>query len=202
LAGHREAINEGRISSLFWPSGKDACCPVEVGEVYPLKTGGVEITRKERVRSNGTTGWRADFILIRPAAKPEYLKRGGGLTTELKAAMPAQDDVHSAATLDPISEEAEEEAHRAAGAPPEGQIVPHHEVLEFRPSREAQQRYLRETAEQGIEETRLPLSERIRRLEESDVDLGRQLARIQEGVVAAEAKRRRLECKVPSDRAA
>lgn len=68
LAGQREAINTGNGSALFWADeGKG--CPVEVGEILPVRIGGIEIVRKERVRKKGEWLWRADFVRIYHAKK-------------------------------------------------------------------------------------------------------------------------------------
>lgn len=94
--------------------------------------------------------------------------------------------------------------HRDA-LPDEPEAVHGSELSELTGSREAMQRYDLQMATERMQLERLPLSERIRRLEECpDIDLTRNLARIRQGVEAAEAKRRRLATttKVPSDCAA
>lgn len=201
LAGKREAINKGNGSALFWADRGE--CPVEVGDVLAVKIGGIEIVRKERLRKDGSMQWRADFIRIRKSdEKPQFLKRGGGYTDDPDLAMPSQDASDVAGTLDALAWEERSEAHRGAGAAPEGQAVPDYMIATLKPSREAQQRYELEMTERRIEETALPLSQRLKRLEECDgPDLTRQFARIREGVAAAEAKRHRLQPENPSDKA-
>jgi hypothetical protein len=190
LSGQRELINKGNGSSLFWTvRSSKAPCPVEIGDFFALRGCGIEITRKERVTA---LKWRADFIRIHKAEPELLLKRGGGTTTDLDLAMRSQEDTQAATTLDAVDPEDRSEAHRAAGEPPEGAIVPYHRVLEFKPSREAQQRYLRETAEQRVEEANAPLPVRLHRLSEMarsrHVDLSSEERVIKRRIEAMERK--------------
>jgi hypothetical protein len=167
LAGKRDAINNGNGSTLFFPiPSAEMPCPVEVGEVFPVRIGGIEVIRKERVREDGQLGWRVSFKRIRKAEPEMLLKRGGGLTTDPDLALRSQDDPSAAATIDAIAPEDRSEAHRAAGEPLEGAPVPHHVVKELSGSVEAQQRYERQMAERRIEEASAPIEDRLARLRE------------------------------------
>lgn len=151
LAGKREDINAGYSTAIFWRDDGDGC-PVEVGETFSLRSGGITITRRERIRKNGQPYWRADFKRIGKPAKPYLLKRGGGYTDDPNLAMRSQDDAHSAATLDPIHPDHRSEAHRAAGEPPEPEGVPPDEIGDYRKSIEAQMKQRQEKAERRDEE--------------------------------------------------
>lgn len=201
LAGRRQAINENRASALTWPD-KGRGCPVDVGDVFTLRSCSIEITRKERIRRKGQWLWMAQFVRhVHLPDRLNLLAAAGGYTEDEDRAMRAQDDPDPATikTVHPMDNPLN------LHTPPEPEAVPRDEIANYSSSRIAQQRYIREAAERRAAERRLPLSERIRRLEECDsVDLTRQFARIGQAVEAAEAKRCRLATttKVPSDRAA
>lgn len=201
LAGVREALNRGECSSLFWPDeGKG--CPVEVGQLFSLRSCGIEITRFERMRKDGKWFWRADFIRYARFSDKPYLLSKSGITSEPRYAVRAQDDPNPGTLDRPLSAEQESDAHRNAGPPPEPEGIAPEDVARLPSSLEAKQRYELERAEVRRAEVQAPLSERVRRLECAGADLSRQFARIEQGVRAAESKARRMAPKVPSDRAA
>lgn len=207
LAGRREEINEGLAYSLMWRDTDDGC-PVEVGQVIELRSCRIQITKTHRIQKDRKWWWRAEFRRYVKGQRPQFLDRRGGLTTDRKQAMAAQDD-EDPGTLRVIREDERDlvaaVAHAGLGEQPEPEAVPDHEIADYNGSREARQQYALDMAERRVVEESIPLSERIRRLEECvDVDLSRQFARIEQGVKAAETKWRRLATttKVPSDRGA
>lgn len=137
LAGKREEINNGNGTSLFWPDPHKKPCPVEIGQTFRLRSGGIEITRRERVKEKGMMFWRADFIRIGRPTKPYLLKRGGAYTHDPDLAMRSQDDWQSAPTLDTVNPDDRSEAHRALGQPPEPEGPAPQEVASLQKTMEA-----------------------------------------------------------------
>lgn len=192
LAGHRAALNEGRSSVIFLKPLKDESCPVEVGEFFRLKKCGVEITRKERLRKDGEWVWRVDTMRIRKAAKARMLKRGGGYTTDPDLAMRSQDDAYAAATLDAVSPEGEEIAHKNAGPAPEPAAFADEDIASARSSLEAGQRYAHLQHQIRAEERLEPLPLRLARLRkearEHHIDLSGEERVIERRLQAMESK--------------
>lgn len=192
LAGYRETINEGRTSVLFLKPLKDQSCPVDVGQFFPLKKCGVEITRKEKLKQDGEWLWKVDLLRIRKASKPRLLKRGGGYTHDPDLAMRSQDDIQGAFTLDVISPEDRSEAHRAAGEPPEPEAVDDEDIWAGASSQRARERYALLQHQIRAEEREEPLLERLARVQmqakEQHIDLSGEVRVIERRVKAMEAK--------------
>lgn len=193
LAGHREAINEGRTSTLFLePLGEELKSPVEVGDFFVLKRCGVEITRKEKIRKDGEWVWRVDLLRIRKASKPRLLKRGGGYTHDPDLAMRSQDDIQNAATLSVATPDERTEAHKAAGEPPEGEAWDDAEIWNSEASQRARERYALLQYQLRAEEREEPLLERLARVakeaKEQHVDLSGEERVIERRVRAMEDK--------------
>jgi hypothetical protein len=161
LAGLREAINKGEGTSLFMPdAGGKSPCPVEIGQVFVLRTCGIEITAKQRVRRDGRPQWRVDFLRIRrDNSKPYFLKRGGDYTHDPDLAMRSQDDLQAAATLVAVNPDERSDAHRNRGEPPEPERVDdfYQRLLseEGRIKTAMQQAMQRQQREVGRQESRL-----------------------------------------------
>jgi hypothetical protein len=191
LAGHREAINEGRASVVFLKPLEDKC-PVEVGQFFVLKKCGVEVTRKERIRKDGEWIWKIDFMRIRKASKPRLLKRGGGYTTDPDLAMRSQDDIQNAATLSVATPDERTEAHRAAGEPPEPEAWDDVDIWHSASSQTARERYALLQHQLRAEEREEPLLERLARVvreaKEQHIDLSGEERVIERRVRAMEAK--------------
>jgi hypothetical protein len=211
LAGKRQAINDRELMTLIWPlmvDGREQRCPVNRGDVFDMRTCSIEITRTERSRVSGTRVWLALFSRTEKRVdRPTLLSRGTGAsyTDDPSQALGLSEDVFhgSALTIDAIEEDERSAAHKNAGEPLEPEAVPPHEIKHYRGSRDAHQRHLLEMGAQRLAIEELPLSERLRRLEDDPrADLSRQFARIRQGVEAAEAKAKRLGEKVPSEHAA
>ncbi len=204
LAGFREAINEGSLYSLVWLDRGEGS-PVEVDEVYPCRSCTIEITKVQRFQKkidwehNGEAlpagwFWRAEFATYRKAVRTHYLARRGGLTTDRKQAMAAEDDPDPG-TLRVISEDERDPVvatqHAALGEMPEA-AVPKHEVPDYLASREARQVYELDMAERRVAEGSAPLEERLTRLREMSrlrhVDITSDLAVIAQRIEKAERK--------------
>lgn len=195
LAGRRQDINEGRASALVWPDqGKG--CPVEVGQVFPLRSCRIEITRIERRRREGKWNWLAFFARYTPD-RLHLLTRGAGSTgtgyiTELKdeeQAQRAQDDPE-AATLCAADPLGRPDPNLRSAPEPEG--VPREEIPNYLGSIEAQQRYELDMAERRVAEAAAPLEERLVRLREMagrrNIDITSDLFVIEQRIEKAEAK--------------
>ena len=194
LAGQRQKINEGRAYSLLWLCSRFSACPVKSGDVFALRSCRIVITKRQRVRKQGDWYWRAEFKTYRPD-RPEFLARRGGLTSDRKLAMAAQDDPEPG-TLRVIAEgercpKAAAE-HAALGTVPEPEAVPKHEIDDYTGSRAARQRYEREMAERRLEEAEAPLEARITRLREMaaerHIDISGDLTVIEQRLAKAERR--------------
>lgn len=151
LAGQRKAVARGK-DSLLWPATDKP--PVAVGDVYPLQSFDIEITRVHVIREKGKYWgwWRAEFIR-QIEEQPFLLARRGGYTADSRGALKAEDD-QDASTLDRVSSEARSDVHRAAGEPPEPEAVPPQEVGELPSTVQAKARYIEEAEEAREDELR------------------------------------------------
>jgi hypothetical protein len=191
LKGRRQAINNGSCSPLFWPDHGQGC-PVDVGELYSLRSCGIEITRKERTRKDGKWVWRADFIRYRRCSDKPYLLSKSGITTDHRFAVRAQDDLERAGTIDAIDQDDRSDAHRNAGEPPEPEGIAPEDVADLPTSLEARQRYELQRAEVRRAEAQAPLSERIQRIHiqarQRHIDISPEIRVIERRVGAMERK--------------
>lgn len=201
LAGKREAINDRQVDVLIWPD-RGRGCPVVVGQVFHLRRFNIEITRIERLLKPRPARWKAEFTRIhREVTTVKLLKPGHGDTSDPRHAMTSGEEYGSPTlcSVDPL-----ENVHNLA-PPPEGEIPPADEVPDYQTSRENQRNYEQQMTRARLDHERLPLEARlaiVRRLAEAEgVDLGRQLAAIEQRIKAAESKVRRLSL-VASERAA
>jgi hypothetical protein len=165
LAAQRQRINEdSSISALTWPD-RGRGCPVDVGDVFKLRSASIQITRTRRLREGGRFVWLADFARYRPQ-RPYLLARGAGdghgYTTDPDLAVAAQDDPDAAtiASVDPLDNPLN---LRAA---PEPEAVAPDEVEALPRTVAARANYERERAEEWASFERLPLRERLRFLRE------------------------------------
>lgn len=194
LAGKRQAINDYDLYSLLWPDRGEKC-PVQVGEIFELRSCFIEITKTHRITHEGEKKWRAAFTRIaKRIDRPLFLSRVGDYTDDPDQAVGLREDVFhaSAPNLDAIEEEARSDAHKNEGDPLEPEPVPPHEVRDLRGSRDAQQRYLRDMAEQRGTEECAPLEERLARLREASrqrhVDVSGELRIVEKQIAKAERK--------------
>jgi hypothetical protein len=194
LAGRRQEINEGTAYSLMWVD-EGQKCPVELGDIFQLRSCRIEITKIHRIqKGRGDWWWRAEFARYVPPT-PEFLDRRGGLTENIDAAMPAQDDPEPG-TLRAISNDERDPTaaakHAALGDQPEPEAVPKDEIPNYSGSRTARQCYEREMAERRIAEATAPLEERLVRLREQarhrNIDISSDLRVIEKRIAAAEDK--------------
>jgi len=197
LAGKRQAINEGELTTLSWPmESKYDACPVEVGQILGLRSCTIEITRIERTKHEGKRSWialftryphHADRALLLPAS-------GDGYTSDPKRALGLNEDVfhESPPTIDTIEEEDRSPAHKNAGEPPEPEVIPHRVVMGTRASSDAHQRFLLEVGSERIAEQEQPLEIRLARLRANSrgrhVDISGDLRVIEERIAKAERK--------------
>ena len=197
LAGKRKAINEGELTTLSWPiKTKGDPCPVELGELFGLRSCTIEITRIERTRHGAKRTWialftryphHADRPLLIPAA-------GDGYTTDPRRALGLKEAVfHDApTTIDTIEEGDRSPEHKNAGEPPEPEAIPHEVVKDSRGSRDAHQRFLLEVGAERVAEQEHPLEIRLTRLRASSrarhVDISNDLRVIEDRIAKAERK--------------
>lgn len=204
LAGKRQGINEGEVYSLVWPDTGDGC-PVEVGQVFNLRSCRIEITKTHRIQKKvdwefegepmwAGWYWRAEFASYRRSVAPQFLARRGGLTTDRKQAMATQDDPDPG-TLRVIGEDERDPVaatqHAALGQPPEP-AVPKHEVPNLQGSRDARQLYERDMAERRMLEANASLEDRLVRLREvagqRHIDISSEMRVIEQRIASAEEK--------------
>ncbi len=186
LAGQREAINNG-AESLLWPSvdpetGRALACPVKRGDVFELRTCRITITQVHRLGRAQGWQWRAGFLRTKRVAadRVHLLAKRGGYTDDPRLALSATEQ-----------EGDWREVPENLGPPPEPEAVPPEIVAELPTSVMAVANYERVQAERRAEFEALPLSEKVRRLEQRAERVGRQLARIADAAEAAERKLRR-----------
>lgn len=181
LAGRRQDINEGRASGLEWPDNGQGC-PVEVGQIFPLRSCWINITRIQRIQRKGEWRWLALFNRYTPDRA--YLLAPVGYTEDEKQALRAEGNtVHR--PFDGLVD-------RNLREPPEPEGPPPDEIRNYAGSLEARQRYEREMAKRRVEEAAAPLEQRIARLREMshtrNVDISSDLRVIEQRVEKAEAK--------------
>jgi hypothetical protein len=197
------AIERGEVELTFWLRYTDRLTPAErkrigAGDyrslVRPLephfKPGQwVEVSPKVSIRVVGTTFRR----LAHRTAIGEVRDHRGGRAVDRTL----HEDPENFTTIVPIND--------WPADPPEPEKVPTREVELLPATVAARAVYEREQQERRMEHEAQPLEARLAWLrqeaEESGVDLTRQLARIEQGIKAAESKMRRLS-KSASDRAA
>lgn len=139
LAGIREKINRGDLDTLLWPDeGKG--CPVEVGDVFQLRSCSIEITGTRRVqRGRSEWLWRATFRRVYRSGRIYLLAargagdEGHGYVSEDKAALSSGEERPD---WDPV------EGDRVpVGPPPEPEAIPPHEVRDLPTSVAARARF-------------------------------------------------------------
>jgi hypothetical protein len=197
LAGKRQAINDGELTTLSWPmNSKGDSCPVDIGEILGLRSCTIEITRIERTKHKGKRTWIALFTRYpHHADRPLLIPASGdGYTSDPKRALGLNEDVfhESPPTIDTIEEEDRSPAHKNAGEPPEPEVIPHQVVKSSRGSRDAHQRFLLEVGAERLAEQEQPLELRLARLRANSrgrhVDISRELHVIEKRIEAAERK--------------
>lgn len=205
LIGKREAINKGELYSLIWFDQGEGC-PVESGQIFPLRACSIQITKTHRIRKKEPWKyegeqlpagwyWRAEFETFWKISGTPYLARHGGTTSDHRHALRMEDEVESAGTLRAISEDERNERagleHGALGEPPES-AVEDHLIPDLIGSREARQRYELEMAERRMQEATAPLEQRLVRLREMaslrHVDITSELRVIEQRIQKAEDK--------------
>lgn len=197
LAGKRQAINAGEMSTLTWPmKAKTDPCPVDLGQVFELRSCTIEITRTERTHTRGKRTWIAlfkryprcgDRPLLIPAA-------GDGYTDDPARALGLREAVFDVApsTLDVVEEEARSDEHKNAGEPPEPEAIPHQVVKATRGSNDAHQRFMLELGAERMALQDQPLELRLARLRTAsrgrNVDISKDLWVIEKRIADAERK--------------
>lgn len=191
LAGVREQINEGELDVLVWPDDGTGC-PVEVGQVYPLRSCAIEITGTRRFqRGRGSWFWRATFERIYPSRRVYLLAargagdEGHGYTTE-KGALESGDERPE---WEPLEGDTV-----PVGSPPEPEAVPPHEVKDLPTSIASRRRYEEQHQADLERDLSRSLTSRVRevviRAQRSGVDVSDEVAQIEE---AAERARRKVQ---------
>lgn len=137
LEGLRQSINEGETDRLLWPdTGQDA--PVEVGQIFQLRSCSIEITRVHRVQPRGRGWqWRAEFKRYVPHSEL-YLLGSRGYTDDPKSALRAQDSADPP-TITDLGDRPE--SHRSLGQAPEPEGVAPDEVANLPSTVAARRRF-------------------------------------------------------------
>lgn len=167
LDGQRDKINSGDKTRLVWKDAGETC-PVEVGDVFELRSCSIEISKVHRAQSAGKVDWQAEFTRYeRGGDRVRLLGISGGYTTSPEQAMRAQDDP-DAATLVRLDAP-------NLGPEPEPEAVPPHEIGNYTGDQEARQRYLLAVAEARAAHEALPIDQRMasvkRAAKERHIDL-------------------------------
>lgn len=186
LAGRRQSINENRATALIWPD-KGRGCPVDVGDVFTLRSCSIEITRKERIRRTGQWLWMAQFVRHVPD-RLTLLAAAGGYTEDEDLAMRAQDDPDAPTLQSLYPMDNPLNLH----APPEPEAVPREDIANYSGSRESYQRHLREMAEARVAHSQAPLEVRLARLREEarnrHMDISDEMRVLERRIAAMEDK--------------
>lgn len=158
LVGQREAINAGRKTRLVWADkGDGKGWPVEIGQVFNLRSCHIEITHRHRIHRNGKWTREAEFVRYeKNADRVHLLGKSGGYTTRAELAMQAQDDP-DAATLVRLETPGEQREPEPEGVPP-------HEIGNYAIDSQAQARRQRELAQDRAAFDALPLEDQLRQL--------------------------------------
>ena len=208
LKGKRHEIETNDKDSILWPYSSTA--PVEKGQVFEVGRIAIEITSvtkvKQRVKDEKTGDvrpewkWRAEFIRINRVSEDRVylLGKNGGYTDDPRTAMRAPSQ-HDAETINGVDWR---EVVENQGPPPEPEGIPSEKIADLPSAQEAKAAHRRAREQRLIEYEELPLSVRLRRIELiGDKRLGRQVARIEDSIRAAERKLQERG-KDPTDRAA
>jgi hypothetical protein len=197
LAGKRQAINDFEMHSLVWPRKDDhEPCPVQVDEVFELRTCSIEITKIERTHHNGERRWVALFTRYSKASDRPHLisASGDGYTADPDQALGLGEDIFHdpPPTVDTIEEEDRSDEHRNAGEPPEPEAIPHHVVRGTRSSNDAYQRFLLEVGAERVSAQEQPLELRLARVRAESrlrhVDISNDIRVVEERLEKAERK--------------
>lgn len=199
LAGKRKGLNDGTLNRLVWPdTGKG--CPVQKGDVYSIRSGGIEITktqrRQERHEGQKQMVWVAWFTRIRKSHKVNVLvlrqRAGGpedGYTSDTRSAMKAQDDpeagtINSTRPMDnPLNLE----------QPPEPEAIDSADVAQL-PTTVAAQRRFAETRRHVERQRRLDqLARSVKNLQKRATAQGVDEDAIDEAIGALEEEMSRVE---------
>ena len=197
LAGKRQAINDGGLTTLTWPmESKTDPCPVAVSEIFRLRSCTIEITRIERTSHKGKRTWIALFTRYpHHADRPLLIPASGdGYTSDPSRALGLKEDVfhESPPTIDAIEEADRSPEHKNAGQPLEPEAIPHQVVKASRGSRDAHQRFVLEVGAERVAQQAQPLEIRLARLRASSigrhVDISGDLHVIEQRIEKAERK--------------
>jgi hypothetical protein len=192
IAGQRQAVNDHKAASLLWvDSGQP--CPVSVGDIFELRSCRIQITKTHRIKHGGQPKWRAAFDRYdRKSDRLHLLTATGDYTEDPDLALGLREDVHDAATLDPIAEEDRSHEHKNAGEPLEPEAVPPHEIPHYQGSVDARHNYLLEMSKERMAEQAEPLELRLLRLRQEarsrHVDISSEVRVIEKRIEAAERK--------------
>lgn len=195
LAGHRQAINEGRCESILRPDTGQPC-PFKTGEEFKLRSCRIVIRKTHRIKRDRKPYWRAEFDRYVPD-RLYILARGAGdgrgYASDPNLAQRAQDPIPEERSEGPSA--AEQEAGVVGGndrEPPEPEAVPPHEIANYSHSKLSRERYDHEMEEARARERELPLGERmasaVRRAKEQHVDVNGDLKVIEQRVEKIERK--------------
>lgn len=191
LAGRREAINERRIDVLVWPDDGTGC-PVEVGQVFRLRTCNIEITRVSRLMKPAR--WKADFRRHFREGRPRFMKYGHGSSLEEREGMVSGEE-WGATTLQTVinpEDRGRKDNLRVDAGPREPELVPADEIPDLAESRKAQLRFEQEMTRRRLDLDCEPLSRRVARLlalhESGEVNLNREFKAIAGKVAEGERK--------------
>lgn len=157
LAGLREELNSGALTSLMWPVTVYSECPVKQGESFKLRSCRIAITSTQKIRRAGISYWLALFDRHGPE-RMYLLGKSGGYVEDSKAAMTAQADLNAGS---------QEEAWRGnpanLGPPPEPEAVPPHIVDQLPSTKASQMRHKKQKDEESQEDRERKDAERALR---------------------------------------
>lgn len=195
LPGEREAINQGRCSSLLRPDdGED--CTFKPGEEFKLRSCRIVIRKTHRIKRDRKRHWRIEFdryvkdrlyLLARGAGD------GRGYVDNPDLAQRAQDPIAQDQPDGPSP--GERDAGIVGGnrrEPPEPEAVPPHEIPNYTASKEARAAYERQIEEERARQRELPLGQRIANIKklsaERHLDISGDLTVIEQRVEKVERK--------------
>lgn len=154
LAGLREDLNNGRLTSLTWPVSQYPECPVKPGDEYKLRSCRIVITSANKMRRGGVESWLVLFDRHGPE-RTYLLGKAGGYVEDPKAAMTAQADCNAGS-----QEEAWRQNPANLGPPPEPEAVPPHIVDSLPSTKATRMRHQQQKDEENQERSKRKDAER------------------------------------------
>lgn len=161
LAGRREELNDGSLTSMMWPVAQYPDCPVKQGESFRLRSCRITFTSTREIKRKGYRYWLGLFDRHGPE-RTYLLGRNGGYVEDPKAAMTAQADMNAGSPR-----EIWRENPMNLGPPPEPEAVPPHVVDQLPATKASRMSHMKQKddekqIEQARKEKERTLRDRIR----------------------------------------